>query len=97
MGTLELSNPPGWGRKKRANQPQSVSSATIFIVFIVEQCQFEHFNVGFFVSINVFFVIALGFKLRLHAMIIPVYGFSIVITLLTLKLIEHYKVICYVE
>ena len=44
----------------------------------------------FFVSIiNVFFVIALGFKLRLHAMTTPVYGFSIVITLLTLKLIER--------
>ena len=42
----------------------------------------------FFVSINVFFVLALGFKLRLHAVTTPVHVFSIVITLLTLKLIE---------
>ena len=31
VGTLELSNPPGWGRKKRANAPSSVNSATFFI------------------------------------------------------------------
>ena len=29
--TLELANPPGWGRKKRANAPSSVNSATFFI------------------------------------------------------------------
>ena len=26
VGTLELSNPPGWGRKKRANAPSSVNT-----------------------------------------------------------------------
>ena len=31
VGTLELSNPPGWGRKKRANAPSSVNTATFFI------------------------------------------------------------------
>ena len=31
MGALELSNPPGWGRKKRANAPSSVNTATFFI------------------------------------------------------------------
>ena len=31
VGTLELANPPGWGRKKRANAPSSVNSATFFI------------------------------------------------------------------
>ena len=31
LGTLELANPPGWGRKKRANAPSSVNSATFFI------------------------------------------------------------------
>ena len=36
VGTLELSNPPGWGRKKKANRQQSVSSATFFIVCTVE-------------------------------------------------------------
>ena len=30
VGTLELSNPPGCGRKKRANVPSSVNSATFF-------------------------------------------------------------------
>ena len=31
VGTLELANPPGWGRKKRANAPSSVNSATFII------------------------------------------------------------------
>ena len=31
VGTLELSNPPGWGRKKRANAPSSVNTTTFFI------------------------------------------------------------------
>ena len=31
VGTLELASPPGWGRKKRANAPSSVNSATFFI------------------------------------------------------------------
>ena len=31
VGTLELLNPPGWGRKKRANAPSSVNTATFFI------------------------------------------------------------------
>ena len=54
LGTLELSNPPGWGREKRAKAPSSVNSATFFIDRIVEQCRFKHFNVQFLVSINVF-------------------------------------------
>ena len=29
--TLELSNPPGWGREKRANAPSSTNTATFFI------------------------------------------------------------------
>ena len=29
--TLELSNPPRWGRKKRANAPSSDNTATFFI------------------------------------------------------------------
>ena len=53
VGTLELSNPPGWGRKKRAD-PSSVSTATFFIDRTVEWCHFKHFQVRFFVSINVF-------------------------------------------
>ena len=36
VGTLELSNPPGWGRKKRANAPSSVITATFFIDRTVE-------------------------------------------------------------
>ena len=31
VGTLELSNPPGWGRKTGANAPSSVNTATFFI------------------------------------------------------------------
>ena len=31
VGTLELSNSPGWGRKKRANAPSSVNTATFLI------------------------------------------------------------------
>ena len=51
--TLELSNPPGWGREKRANAPSSTSTATFFIDRTVEYCRFKHFNVRFFVSIDV--------------------------------------------
>ena len=36
VGTLELSNPPGWGRKKRANAPSSINTATFFIDRAVE-------------------------------------------------------------
>ena len=36
VGTLELSNPPGWGRKKRANAPSSVNTAKFFIDRTVE-------------------------------------------------------------
>ena len=36
VGTLELANPPGWGRKKRANAPSSVNSATFFIDYTVQ-------------------------------------------------------------
>ena len=53
-GPLELSNPPGWGRKKRANAPSYVNTATFFIDRTVESCHFKHFNVRFFASINVF-------------------------------------------
>ena len=55
VGTLELSNPPAWRRKKRANAPSSVNTTTFFIDRTVEYCRFKHFNVQFFVSINVFF------------------------------------------
>ena len=36
VGTLELSNPLGWGQKKRANAPSSINSATFFIDRTVE-------------------------------------------------------------
>ena len=51
METLELS---GWGRKKRANAPSSVNTATFFIDRTVKECHFKHFNVRFFGSIDVF-------------------------------------------
>lgn len=28
---LELSNPPGWGRKKKSNAPSSIKNETFFI------------------------------------------------------------------
>ena len=68
VGTLELSNPPSWGRKKRAND----------ILF----------------QLTSSFVIVL-FLLRLHAVTTPVYGFSIVIKLFSVKLIARCKVNCY--
>ena len=61
VGTLELSNPPGWGRKKRANAPSSINTATFFIDCTVEQCHFKHFNVRFLFQLTSSFVIALGF------------------------------------
>ena len=36
VGTLELSNSPGWGPKKRANAPSSVNTATFLIDCTVE-------------------------------------------------------------
>ena len=36
VGTRELSNPAEWGRKKRANAPSSVNTATFFIDRTVE-------------------------------------------------------------
>ena len=36
VGTLELLNPPRWGRKKRTNAPSSVNTATFFIDRTVE-------------------------------------------------------------
>ena len=53
VGTLELSNPPERGQKKRANAPSSVNTARFFIDRTVEWCRFKQFNVRFFVSINV--------------------------------------------
>ena len=31
-GTFELSNPPGWGRKTRANAPSSINTATFLLI-----------------------------------------------------------------
>ena len=36
VGTLELSNAPGWGQKKRANAPSSVNTVTFFIDLTVK-------------------------------------------------------------
>ena len=52
VGTLEMSNPSGWGRKKRANVLSSVNTATFFIDGTVESCHFKHINVRFFVLIK---------------------------------------------
>ena len=94
VGTLELSNPPGWGRKKKANGPSSVNTATFCIDRTVEQYHFKHFNVRFFVSINVFLCNS-AILIKSSRRETPVYGFSIVIKLLTLKLIVRCKDNCY--
>ena len=47
VGTFELSNPLRWRRKMRANAPSSVTLYSGIVPF-------KHFNVRFFVSINVF-------------------------------------------
>ena len=53
VGALELLNPPGWGRKKRANAPSSVNTATFFIDRTVKWCRFKHFDVRIFGLIKV--------------------------------------------
>ena len=92
-----MSNSRGWGllscqirrvgEKKRANAPSSVNTVTFFIDRPVEQFHFKHFNVRFFVSINVFLcnsarILTILTTTRRHA---PVYGFSADIKLLTLN------------
>ena len=93
LGTLKLSNPSGrggGGDEKRGQIDSNLSAVQHFSLFAqLNSAILSILMCNFFVSINVFFVIALGFKLRLHAVMTPVYGFSIVITLLTLKLIER--------
>ena len=88
MGTLELSNSPRWGRKKRANAPFSVNTATFFIDRKVEKCHFKHFNARFFVSINVFLcnsAILIKTSCRVTT---PVYGFSIRYKIIDIKIIS---------
>ena len=65
VGTLELSNAPGWGRKERANPP-SVNTATFFIDHTVEWCHFKHCILQFLVSINVFLCNLCYFTPRRH-------------------------------
>ena len=59
VGTLELSNPPGWGREKRANTPSSASTATFFIDRTVEYWSISMCEILF--QLTSCFVIALGF------------------------------------
>ena len=82
VGTLELSNPPGCGRKKRENVKSSVNTATFFIDRTVE---LYHFAIC--VSINAFLcnsVILIKTSRRDDT---SLWFFSIVIKLLKLKLI----------
>ena len=59
VGTLELSNPPGWGRKKRANAPSSVNTATFFIVIAQSSSAIlSIFMSDFLFQLTSFFVIA---------------------------------------
>ena len=64
----------------------------IFLDRTVEECQFKHFNGQFFVLINIFLC---NSAILIKTVMTPVYGVSMVIKLLTLKLIVHCKVNCY--
>ena len=94
VGSLELSNPPGWGQKKRANAPSSVNTATFFIDCTVEKCRFKHFDVRFFVSSNIFLCNSARTLIKTPQRHVPVSGYNIDIKLLTLELIERCKVMC---
>ena len=62
VGILELSNPPGWGRKKRANAPSSVNTATFFIVIMQSSSAILSILMcDFLFQLTSSFVIALGF------------------------------------
>ena len=67
METLELSTPPGWGRKKRASAPSSVNTATFFIDHTVNNAVLSIVTCDFLFQWTCSFVIALGFYRRLHA------------------------------
>ena len=42
VGSLELSNPPGWGTKKEGNALSFINTATFFTDHTVENCHFKH-------------------------------------------------------
>ena len=54
VGTLELSNPLGWERKKKANAPSFINTATFFIDTRSNSAVLSIFNVCFFCFNNVF-------------------------------------------
>ena len=54
VGTLELSNPPGWGRKRRTNAPSSVNTAISFLLIAQSNSAFLSILMSDFFSINVF-------------------------------------------
>ena len=61
MGTLELSNPPGWGQKKGANAPSSVNAATFLMVAQSNSAVLNILMCDFLFQVTSSFVIALGF------------------------------------
>ena len=93
-GLLSCQIPQG-GDEKRGQMPHpptalqhfSLTALSNSVILSILMCDFLF-------QFTSSFVIALGFQSRLHAAMTPVY--SLVIKLLTLKLIVHCKVICYV-
>ena len=92
-GLLSCQIPRG-GDEKRGQMPRPPSTLQHFsLIARLNTAVFNIFMCNFLCQLTSSFVIALGFFTpRRHA---PVYGFSIAIELLTLKLIERCKVICY--
>ena len=100
-----MANSRGWGlfscqisregEEKRGQIPRPPSTLQHFSLIAQSSSAILSILVcDFLFQLTPSFVIVL-FLLRLHAVTTPVYGFSIVIKLLTLKLIVRCKVNCY--
>ena len=94
LGTLELSNPSVWD-EKRERMPRPPSTLQHFSLIALSNSAVLSILMGdFFVSINVF----LGNSARIlikTSRRYDMHQFSIDVKLLTLKLIDRCKVICY--
>ena len=97
VGTPELSNHPRWGLKKRANSPSSVNTATFFFGLhsriVVNSAVL---NILMCVSSNVFPCNSARILIRISRD--NMHQFMVLVSikkLLTLKLIERCKVVCF--
>ena len=93
LSAWAVKSPGVGGGEMRANAPSTVNTATFFIDCTVKKCRFKHFNVWFSVSSNVFLCNSTRILIKTWHRD-DTHQFMD-IKLLTLKLIEHCKVICY--